>query len=273
MINGFPVCDRGAVRAGATARLLAAAPLLVAPAACTNVFEDDYFTQRIPSERLREIEPRSIAADSRSEPVSVEEMTQEYRDRIFDLEVPEPPATLDLSLADLRASTLSNNLDLEVQFVAPSIAQADVDAEEAKFEWTFRGSGSRTKTDSPSVDATQTSQGEFDQFNLGLTVPLRTGGTVNVDLPFSETTTNAAFSANEFNEADLRFALSQPLLRDAGFRANTHSIRVARFNEQISEAQTKLEAIRVLANADRAYWRLYAAQRELEVRYQQYELA
>jgi outer membrane protein TolC len=36
---------------------------------------------------------------------------------------------------------------------------------------------------------------------------------------------------------------------------------------------TKLEVIRVLANADRGYWRLYAARRELEVRQKEYELA
>jgi outer membrane protein TolC len=62
-------------------------------------------------------------------------------------------------------------------------------------------------------------------------------------------------------------------LRGAGNRVNTHSIRVAKYQRQIVDAQTKLEAIRILANADRAYWSLYAAQRELEVRQQQYELA
>jgi outer membrane protein len=48
---------------------------------------------------------------------------------------------------------------------------------------------------------------------------------------------------------------------------------VAEYQTQITTALTKLEAIRILANADRAYWRLYAAQRELDVRIKQYELA
>jgi outer membrane protein TolC len=55
--------------------------------------------------------------------------------------------------------------------------------------------------------------------------------------------------------------------------ANTASIRVARLNGQIADARTKLEAIRLLANADKAYWNTYAAARELEVRQQQYDLA
>jgi outer membrane protein TolC len=48
---------------------------------------------------------------------------------------------------------------------------------------------------------------------------------------------------------------------------------VAKLNSQIADARTKLEAIRVLANVDRAYWNLYAATAELTVRQQQYELA
>ena len=67
--------------------------------------------------------------------------------------------------------------------------------------------------------------------------------------------------------------MSQPLLRNAGTRANTYAIRIAAYNRRISEAQTKLEVIRVLAAVDRLYWQLYAARRELEVRKKEYDLA
>ncbi len=52
-----------------------------------------------------------------------------------------------------------------------------------------------------------------------------------------------------------------------------YSIQVAAYNRDITDAQTKLEVINVLAALDRVYWRLYAARRELEVRRQQYDLA
>ena len=54
---------------------------------------------------------------------------------------------------------------------------------------------------------------------------------------------------------------------------NTYSIRILEYQRQITDAMTKLEVIRVLANADRGYWRLYAARKELEVRQQEYESA
>ena len=68
-------------------------------------------------------------------------------------------------------------------------------------------------------------------------------------------------------------SIRQPLLRNAGRRANLHSIRIARYDRQITDSRTKLEVIRVLADADRFYWRLYAARRVLTVRQQQYALA
>jgi outer membrane protein TolC len=73
--------------------------------------------------------------------------------------------------------------------------------------------------------------------------------------------------------ATTSLSISQPLLQGAGKRVNTHSIRILEYQRQIIDAQTKLEVIRVLANADRGYWRLYAARRELEVRKKEYELA
>jgi outer membrane protein TolC len=86
--------------------------------------------------------------------------------------------------------------------------------------------------------------------------------------------TNNEFSTlNPAYEADYNASISQPLLRGAGFGVTANPIRVAFYQYQQSEARTKLEVIRVLADADRIYWRLYAARRELEVRKAEYDLA
>jgi outer membrane protein TolC len=73
-------------------------------------------------------------------------------------------------------------------------------------------------------------------------------------------------------ESNLRFSISQPLLRGAG-AVNTASIRIAKWNRDLADARLKLATIRILADADKAYWRLYEAWRELEVRKSQYERA
>src|SRR5258706_1502032 len=86
--------------------------------------------------------------------------------------------------------------------------------------------------------------------------------------------TNNAFSTlNPSYNADYVASITHPLLRGAGFGVNAQPIRIAFYQFQQSEARTKLEVITVLAAADRVYWRLYAARRELEVRKSEYDLA
>jgi len=173
----------------------------------------------------------------------------------------------------VRAAALRGNLELRVELFNPSLAQTTVDQEEAKFEWTFFANAARTRSDAPTPTATQPSQADFTNYDLGLRIPTRAGGEIVFDVPFSDLDNNDPFSLlNPSYNAAARFSISQPLLRNGGFRANTNSIRVAHYQSQIVDAQTKLSAIRILAAADKAYWSLFAARRELEVRQQRYEL-
>jgi outer membrane protein TolC len=103
---------------------------------------------------------------------------------------------------------------------------------------------------------------------------LRTGGTINFDMADSRMKTGSIYSVFDPSySSDMSLSISQPLLRNAGKRVNTYSIRIAEYERQITDARTKLEVISVIAAVDRVYWRLYAARRELEVRKQQYDLA
>ena len=79
--------------------------------------------------------------------------------------------------------------------------------------------------------------------------PLQTGGSVTTSLPVTRTddTSDAAVSVEFF----------QSLLRGAGTRINTQSIRIAMYQKDQIDAATKLRAIHILANADIAYWQLY----------------
>jgi outer membrane protein TolC len=95
-----------------------------------------------------------------------------------------------------------------------------------------------------------------------------------VDLTDYATETDSSYSIyNPSYNNSLSASISQPLLRNAGRRASEYSIRFAKLNRQITDSRTKLEVIRVVAEVDKSYWRLYAARRLLEVRRQQYELA
>ena len=205
---------------------------------------------------LKEVEPNEVTVGEPNEP---------------------PPEKLELSLEQCRAMALENNLEIKATLINPTIAAERLNAEEAKFESSFYANLAYNKTDNPSVgfsDQITGTRSSFRNTNLGVQVPLRTGGTVTFDATDTRVKTDAI--GTEFNPyfaSDLSASISQPLLRNAGRWVNTHSIRIVAYERQITDARTRLDVITVLAALDRVYWRLYAARRELEVRRQQYDLA
>ncbi|MCE5185300.1 MAG: TolC family protein [Planctomycetaceae bacterium] len=186
------------------------------------------------------------------------------------------PQKVYLNLAETRAMALRNNLELKVQLYAPGIAEESYNAERAKFESAFFTNVNFGKTDQPVATLLdiQGSQFESARTNLGVEMPLQTGGTLTFELADSRFKTDSQFSIfNPSYESDFSMSISQPLLRGAGLEANRYSIRIAQYDLAIADAQTRLEVISVIAAADRVYWRLYAAYKQLDVRIQQYELA
>ncbi len=227
---------------------------------------EQYYEIKVSPEKLRQIET-----------LDLEEAKIDESDRPDVNEAEVPPEELELTLEQCRALAMENNLDLKVQLINPTIAAERVGEEEARFEAAFYSNINHSKTDIPSVsflDEITGSQADHTRTNLGVQVPLRTGGSVTFNLADNRTKTNAEFiSFNPYYSSGLSASISQPLLRNAGNRTNTYAIRIAEYERQVTDAQTKLEVIRVIAATDRVYWRLYAARKELEVRKKQYELA
>ena len=235
---------------------------LILFAGCEKPAVDGYYYEiRTEPQRLRQIET-----------LDLENMQTEKTSRTDANQV--PPKQLEITLEQSRALALENNLDLKVQLINPAVAAQKVSEEEARFEWAFFSNISYSKTDTPTSTTLTGSSVDYSYIDLGVQVPLRIGGTVTFKAADSRVKTNNIFyTLNPAYESDFSISISQPLLRDAGNRANTYAIRIAEYERQITDARTKLEVIRVIADVDRVYWRLYAARQELEVRKKQYDLA
>ncbi len=179
-----------------------------------------------------------------------------------------------LTIEAARAAAIENNLDVRVSLIAPTIAAERVTEEEAAFEAVFRVSGVAQQTDTPTFSTLQDAQQEFQSLNPSLTIPTRVGGNFTIAAPFTRNQTNNPFATVDpaFTQ-DLEFSLSQPLLRNAGRRAATSALRIAALDRSLAATRTKLEVIAQLAAVDRAYWQLYSARQEIEVRIQQRDLA
>jgi len=217
----------------------------------------------VPKETLRRVDNTDMARISTTQPTSrpVKPTTR-------------PAELVQLTIEEVRQAALANNLDLQVEVLNPTIAQEAVRQAQAQFESVFTTSVNYAKIDAPTASKLNSTQDTDLTTTTGVRVPLRTGGTVNFDVPINRFETNNEFSTlNPAFSSDFTASISQPLLRNGWTDANALAIRTAFYNSQATEARSKLEITRVLADADRVYWRLYAARRALEVRKQEYDLA
>lgn len=245
--------------------IIVASVILILTGCGTPVVEEDPRIKALTT-HLNEIETVKLEDQSTSEPISVEQATEEIVEHIKEPNESRP--IVELTLAEVRAAAIANNLDLKVELVDPSIAQQTVDEERAKFESVFFGSAQYRRTEA--VDSATVSK--TDSYEAGIESPLYTGGSITVSFPFSDAESeDTVFDG--VSEAAVSVSFIQSLLREAGTRVNMHSIRLASHQKHIIDARTKLTAIHILANADIAYWHLFAAHRELEVRREQYKLA
>lgn len=183
-------------------------------------------------------------------------------------------AEVQLSLAEARTRALRYNLSLASSLLDPGIAGQALSAEEAAFDASFTTNVSYANLDQPTASRLVGSQLEDLSVTPGFRIPLRTGGDVTLSLPLGRSESNNEFSQlNPAYESDLAVSVRQPLLRGAGAAYANRRIYIAFYQQEQAELRTKLEATRLVANIDRAFWRLAAARRELDVRVAGFELA
>lgn len=248
--------------------------LLAATSACsTNPLTSDEsdYGRRVSIARLRDIDTMDIKryqAPPREKEPDIPEAIERLKTRFDNKD------TLELSLEEARVLVLVNNLDLQVALINPEIANQRITEEEAAFESLFDLTARYNNIDSATTSTLASAQAEIGTIVPSVTVPLRTGGSMRFGLPVTRNRNDNTFTTlNPSWTTDLEFSLTHQLLRGAGRRSNSHGIRVAAYNVQISEAQTKLEIIRQIAATDRAFWRLYQARTELDVSQQLLEIA
>ena len=205
-----------------------------------------------------------------------------------------PETNRQLPIAEARAMALSNNLDLKIALIEPSIAATYVSEEQAKFDDLIFANVKYSNKDTPKLDGDVVSftsvnedsplNNEVAKLNLlaqsteqldfeaGVVIPLRTGGKITISTPFNYKQTDLHVPSEQYLTG-MRFSISQPLLRNAGIDANVASIRIARYEQNIVDLKTRLQSIRILATIDKSYWALYVAWEELDIQHQQYKIA
>ncbi len=224
---------------------------------------------------LPEVDPARLAqppvlkpeSESAVPPVQLETAVDEASKRDYSAQV--YPERANVTLADVRQWSLENNLDVRVQQFNPTLGVTALDAEIAKFEAVLKAN--YTYNDNTLAENLEAGQATANNSGtLGIDFPLATGGVLNVGSLFNQADSPLL---DEPWEAGFQLDLSMPIMRGFGLRANTASIVIAKMESQQVDARTLLETIRILANAEKSYWQLYAARRIMEVRERQHALA
>lgn len=115
---------------------------------------------------------------------------------------------------------------------------------------------------------------ELQNWNLGLSQLLATGGTLRADFLNTRQETNSTFATiNPSYRSDFDITWNQPLLRDFGRRATERDILVSRNNLAISRETFEQEVHRTIQEVANAYWTLFEAQYQLDVARQSHDLA
>ena len=173
----------------------------------------------------------------------------------------------DLTLAQVRRSTIENNLSIQSSLILPKVASQQLRAEQAKFESTLTASVEQSRVVAPSTGLGPLVNAETDTFVAvpALEVPLRTGGSVSLDWTLSTTESQFQNINDSFSGSQPGITFEQPLLRGAGLEYNEASIVIAGANLGVMRAEAQGAIINQLIRAEVAYWNLHLAWKLLEI--------
>ena len=186
--------------------------------------------------------------------------------------------TMSVSLEDCIVRALKDNLGVAIQVLGPEISAESVNAAQAKYIPTLSMSLSTRKSENASysyLDATESLVDKTQNFTfLNASQALPTGGSFTLDFNGYRTSTNRrGTTIDPRYSTTLLFRLTQPLLRNFGFKMARREILVAANNLGISEESLKKTLMDTVYSVESAYWNLVYSIENLEVRKQSLALA
>lgn len=184
------------------------------------------------------------------------------------------PKVVTLELRKAIQQAVVNNLDVRVQSYSPAIEESRVTEADARFDpTTFLNFTSEwNRGYAPTVSGTF-APADFNRLNaeIGIKQQLDTGGEYALQLQSQYVNNNDppnSFSGgssgrNYFQE--LKFQLTQPILRDFGQDVNRARIVINKNNQQVALLDFRESLEKTLTDLEKLYWQLVQARREVEI--------
>lgn len=183
--------------------------------------------------------------------------------------------TVAIGLQRAIRSAVERNLGVQFARIGPAVAEAEVVAAEAAFDWTFFSTNNYANTDEP---RTRTLSGGFPSGNrsfqeqnitstTGIRRQLATGGQFTLQQEWvyadNQSIDGGGQVPNPANALGVAAQFDQPLLRNFGSDVSQAQIRINRNAERGRVAELKRDLIRTVTETERTYWQLVQAHRDL----------
>lgn len=185
-----------------------------------------------------------------------------------------PTQTITVSLRRAIRTAVDRNLPVQFARLGPAVAEAQVIAAEAAFDWTLFTNATASSVDSPQqrtgLGTAPTSSGVSEQLQLqgamGLRRTLIGGGRLTVQHDYTYTDINTpgvSSSPSPAQAGGVQIQFDQPLLRGFGSEVTQAEIRLARNQEREAVQTLRRDLIRVVTDTERTYWQLVQAHRDV----------
>jgi len=185
--------------------------------------------------------------------------------------------TLPLSLQDVIANTLKNNISIAVQEFQSKIRKEEIITQESVFDPTL-------SLEAKWVDSTEQSGSAFadpltvknktQTWEVGLDQKLELGTQYGISFRGQKDKTNSRFAGlNPQYTTRVDLSFTQPLLKNFGSDINKSNIYIAKNNLDISDFDFKNKVIEVIADAENVYWDLVFSREDLKVQQKSVERA
>lgn len=184
---------------------------------------------------------------------------------------------LELSLRDFLDAVLANNTDVQIQRLSVEQPRNAILRGYSVFDPLFTASFSTARRETPASDALAGANvvNQLTQpFALRYQQMLQTGTTINFDFTNTKQSTNSALAFfNPGHNTAFNANFTQPLLRNRGGYINRMAVTIARSRLRTSEYSIEDQILRIVANAENAYWDVVLARENLRVQEQALALA
>jgi outer membrane protein len=182
--------------------------------------------------------------------------------------------TFSVGIQDSILKALENNPVVAIQRLAPQKAMTVVDEQRSAFDPQVSVSANKSKAKTQAQLGTRPEPLQLttdrSKISIGISETLPTGTSLS-----ASTNINGSVSSlytDQFS-GNIEISLTQSLLQGFGTGANLASLRKAKIDVDISQAELKAVAENLVASVEKAYWSLYLAKEEISIKKESLSLA